>query len=579
MSNCFAAHLHGNHDCHSVSNPHQIKVTHVKLNLLADFENEELSGIATLRLERAVDCPLGAPLVLDTKGLEVSEVTYVGPHVSSSKAPFHFGKSDPILGTPLIIRVPEDALEVIIQYKTTKASEALQWLPETEKQPKFFFTQSQAILARTWIPLQDSPSVRITYEAVIEVPNGLTAVMSARHQPTGRPNLFRFSMPYSIPPYLLALAVGDLSFAKLGERTGVYAHPDILEKAIYEFHDLEHMLEALERRVGAYPWGRWDILILPSSFPFGGMENPLLTFVTPTLLAGDRSLVSVAVHELAHSFAGNFVTNATAADFWLNEGWTVYLERRLMEDLYGKERAAMEAILGREALLKELAELPVNEQILHIDLSGRDPDDGVTDVPYEKGYLFFLTLERLYGRTIFDKFLRGYFSHFAFQSITTEQFEDYLNENLLSTNLALAAKIDTQKWIHEPGLPKHARKHSRRFAQVKVEANAWSRNYKHARVLDTSDWSTHEWLRFLQSLSKLTPQRMEELDEQFHFSEATNAEILHQWLMMSVATKYDGAYPALAEFLGSVGRRKFVHPLYAELAKTPDGKARAVALF
>jgi aminopeptidase N len=578
MHQCFTNHLHSAHDCHSVSNPEQIKVTHVKLNLLADFENEQLSGIATLSLERAVDCPQGAPLVLDTKGLAVSEVTYVGPHVSSGVAPFHFGHPDPILGTPLIIKLPEDALEVIIQYKTTKDSQALQWLPKTATREKFLFTQSQAILARTWVPLQDSPAVRITYEAVIEAPAGFTALMSAEQKPTGRPNLFRFSMPHSIPPYLLALAVGKLAFAKVGRRTGVWAEPHVLKKAAAEFHDMEKMLEALEKLVGPYPWGRWDALILPLSFPFGGMENPCLTFVTPTLLAGDRSLVSVLVHELAHAKSGNEVTNATAADFFLNEGWTVYLERRLLEILYGRERAAMESVLGREALLAELKKLPPSDQILHIDLSGRDPDDGMTDVPYEKGYLFLLTLEKTFGRRVFDRFMRGYFKHFSFQSITTAQFEEYLGVHLLSTNELAAAKIDVRQWLHEPGLPKHSQLHSKRF----IEVSRAARSFKSARETSTigsQDWSTHAWLRFLNALSGATAAQMEQLDRQFHFSATGNSEVLHQWLMMSVRCGYKAARPVLEEFLKTVGRRKFVLPLFEEMVKTEEGKKQAHALF
>jgi leukotriene-A4 hydrolase len=578
MHQCFAHHQHSAHDCHSVSNPDQIRVTHVKLNLLADFDNEQLSGIATLRLERAADCPQGAPLVLDTKGLAVSEVTYVGPHVTSCAAPFHFGRPDPILGTPLIIKLPEDALEVIIQYKTTKDSQAIQWLPKTESREKFLFTQSQAILARTWIPLQDSPGVRITYEAVIETPAGFTALMSAEQKPTGRPNLFRFSMPHSIPPYLLALAVGKLAFAKLGKRTGVWAEPHVLPKAAAEFHDMEKMLEALEKLVGPYPWGRWDALILPASFPFGGMENPCLTFVTPTLLAGDRSLVAVMVHELAHAKAGNEVTNATAADFYLNEGWTVYLERRLLEILYGRERAAMESVLGREALLAELKKLPPGDQILHIDLSGRDPDDGMTDVPYEKGYLFLLTLEKAFGRRVFSSFMRDYFQHFSFQSITTAQFEEYLHEHLLANNELAAGKIDVHQWLHEPGLPKHSQLRSKSFVEVSRAARSFKSSEQTTNIA-SKDWSTHAWLRFLGALEGASAKQMELLDSKFHFSETGNSEVLHQWLMMAVRCGYETARPVLEEFLATVGRRKFVLPLFEEMVKTEEGKKDAHALF
>jgi hypothetical protein len=319
------------------------------------------------------------------------------------------------------------------------------------------------------------------------------------------------------------------------------------------------MISAVEDLYGPYRWGRYDLLVLPPSFPFGGMENPLLTFATPTVIAGDKSLVSLIAHELAHSWSGNLVTNATWSDFWLNEGFTVYVERRILEKVYGRERAAMEAVLGRRELERELARLPERDRILYIDLTDRDPDDGVTLVPYEKGALMLLTIEQAVGRERFDNFLRGYFDHFAFRSITTAEFLAHIRRELPNP-------VPLDEWIFEPGIPARAfEPHSDVFSRI---ADGWP--------ADTSRWSTHEWLHFLRS--QTTPDLMR-LDREFHLTEIQNSEILAQWLQMAIAGDYEPAYPRVEEFLRSVGRRKFLKPLYGELLKTPVGRVRARQIY
>ncbi len=344
----------------------------------------------------------------------------------------------PCLGSRLTITLTPEATQVRVAYRTAPSASALQWLDPSltaGKVKPFLFTQSEAIHARSWIPLQDSPAVRITYVGTIRVPKGLTAVMAAesRVRPEeASQGVFRFVMSQPIPSYLIALAVGDLAFQKLGPRTGVWAEPSVLKSAAHEFEDVESMVASIEKRFGPYRWGRYDILVLPPSFPFGGMENPKLTFATPTILAGDRSLVSLIAHELAHSWSGNLVTNATWRDFWLNEGFTTYLERRIIEDLYGADRADMESVLGLVDLREELKEQSAKDQVLHVNLTGRDPDEGMNRIPYEKGALFLRTLEHRFGRDRFDGFLRSYFDHFAFRSITTADFVAYLKEHLLA---------------------------------------------------------------------------------------------------------------------------------------------------
>jgi len=571
-------------DVHSYGNPEEIRVTHADLDWDVDFDRKVLRGSATLTVKR----PAGGRstrLVLDTRALDVSKVEASREGSAWTNSPFSLAPPDKILGSALTVTIPEDATQVRITYATRPEASGLQWLdpPQTagRKNP-FLFTQSQAIHARSWIPLQDSPSVRITYRAHVRTPRNLMAVMSADNDPNEpRDGDYDFEMPQPIPSYLIALAVGDLAFAPISLRSGVWAERPVVAKAAREFADVEKMIRAAETLFGPYRWERYDVLVLPPSFPFGGMENPRLTFATPTLLAGDKSLVAVIAHELAHSWAGNLVTNATWSDFWLNEGVTTYLERRIVEQVYGARRAEMEAVLGLQDLEKEMAGLPPKDQVLHPDLRGRDPDDAATDVAYEKGALFLRQLEAVYGRDRFDRFLRGYFDHFAFQSITTDDFIRYLHANLLDADPKLAAQVPVADWTEKPEIPAGARRPvSDALAPVEAEAQSWLDGKKPAAAIAAKSWSTQEWLHFLRALPNPTsPAKMEELDRAFHLSASGNSEITNEWLLLAIASHYEPAYPRLEEFLTSMGRQKFLKPLYEALVRTPEGRARALAIY
>lgn len=565
-------------DVHSRGNPAQCRVTHAVLDLTVDFEAKRLHGSATLKVERKDPA---APLVLDTKGMTIEGVT--SPQLEKPLE-YRLGEPDPILGSALEIELPEGVDAVAVSYATGPKASALQWLEPANtdgKRHPFLFTQAQAIHARSFVPIQDSPGVRITYEATLRVPKGLRAIMAADPVGEPEPGIFRFKMPLPIPSYLIALAVGDLESIEVGPRSDVHAEPGVVKRAAAEFEDIEKMIASIEARFGSYEWGRYDVLVLPPSFPFGGMENPKVTFATPTILAGDKSLVALIAHELAHSWSGNLVTNATWRDFWLNEGFTVYLERRIIEDLYGPERAEMEAVLGLKTLQDELGRLPAAEQILHINLAGRDPDDGVTQVPYEKGALFLSTLEHAFGREKFDPWLKGYFRKFAFQSITTERFVAYLKETLLAGDPEAAAKIDLNAWLEEPGLPAdYPKPTSPRFDIVKAAADRWLAGEIKAADLPAKGWDTHEWLHFLEGLpDKLSPEQMADLDAAFRLTEAGNAEIAQRWLVLAVRNAYAPADARVEQFLTTIGRRKFLMPLYTELLKVPGGRARAEAIF
>lgn len=569
-------------DHHSYSRPEEVRVRHVDLDLDADFTQRVLRGIATLSIKRPDE---NAPLRLDTRDLTITkaEVSQNGRDWTESK--FELGTADRILGAPLIIPLVPDATLVRIHYSTSQQASALQWLKPSQtagKKLPFLFTQSQSIHARSWIPLQDSPSVRITYSAHIRTPKELMAVMSAEADPQGvRDGDYSFRLRQPVPSYLIALAIGDLIFMPMSERTGVWAEPAVAEKAAAEFNDTEKMMQSAESLYGPYQWERYDLLVLPPSFPFGGMENPRLTFATPTVIAGDKSLVSLVAHELAHSWSGNLVTNATWRDFWLNEGFTVYLERRIQERVFGKERAEMEEVIEHDELADEMKGLTAADQILHIDLRGRDPDNGATLVPYVKGSLFLRQLEQTFGRDRFDAFLRSYFTHFQFQSITTADFLSYLKKNLLDGSPELAAKIPVEEWVNQPGLPASAPKpHSEAFVRVSEAATRWMKGEVALNALPSKTWCTQEWLHFLRALpEKLDTARMRELDAAFGLTKTGNSEIADQWLLMAVRNRYEPAYPRLEEFLTSVGRRKFIEPLYKELVKTPEGRQRAMAIY
>ena len=564
-------------DPHSFSQPDLVTVEHLALSLAVDFPGQRLVGSATLQIDNHAGTDR---LVLDTRDLDIRAVTLD----TGESTNFVLGAPVEFMGQPLTIAIRPETRWVTIEYASRPEAAALQWLTKEQtagKQHPFMFSQSQAILARTWVPIQDTPGVRFTYAANVRVPPGLMAVMSAENPQERSPDgLYSFRMPTPIPSYLLAIAAGDLEFRPVGPRSGVYAEPSVVERAAAELVDMPQMMEAAERLYGPYRWGRYDVLILPPSFPFGGMENPRLTFATPTILAGDRSLVALIAHELAHSWSGNLVTNATWDDFWLNEGFTVYFEQRIMEAVYGREYAEMLAGLGQQDLRKEVATLGATsaDTRLALSLEGRDPDEGMTDVAYQKGYFFLRRLEEEVGRARFDDWLRQYFDEFAFQSRTTDQFVQYLDRTLLAGRSDLRNEV--REWIYEAGIPDTIPSvESQRFQIVEAETQRFLEGAA-ASSLRTSGWSTHEWLHFIRAIpDDLSQERMAELDAAFHFTRSGNSEILAVWFEQAVASDYVVVKPALDRFLMDVGRRKFLEPLYKALAADPEWKAWAMEVY
>ena len=562
-------------DKHSFSEPHNVRTTHLDLDVKVDFETERISGIANYTIENING---SKELILDANGLRIDKVTSGGKDCA-----FKLTEKDSILGQGLIIEIEKGAKQVAIHYQSAPNSKALQWLNPKQtagKKHPFLFTQSQAILARTWLPCQDSPGVRFSYTAKVQVPAELLAVMSAEN-PTEKntEGIYTFKMEQAIPAYLMALGVGNLEFQNLGEHTGIYAEPEMIEKAAYEFAETENMLEIAESMYGKYAWDRYDMLLLPPSFPFGGMENPRLTFVTPTILAGDRSLTALIAHELAHSWSGNLVTNKTWDDFWLNEGFTVYFERRIMERMEDKDYADMLALLGKQDLEREVESLGHNHKDTHLklDLLQRDPDDGMTDIAYEKGFFLLRLIEETVGRKQFDFFLNNYFTENAFKVMDTEEFIVYINEKLLDTDIEAKEKIRLEEWIYGAGIPDNCPEvNSTKFKNVDNAIHSFEKGYPLANI-NSAKWSSHEWLHFLRKLPKDSSLKdLKKLDTAFEFTTSGNSEILNAWFQLTIPTGYKAADNALEDFLMTVGRRKFLQPLYEALYMKDPLRAKRI---
>ena len=640
---------------HSYANDGEFLITHMDMRLAVNFADKTIEGWVEYSLVHAYlrdnRKPGSVPpdhfnpitgnhiLLLDHRDMDVLGV-YAGGSFDKKSGTLKNGAkgllfevgsgvADTLLfGKPLEIEVPRSQSKIVIHYKTRPSAGALQWLSPTQTYDQthpFLFSQSQAILARTWIPLQDKPSVRFTYTSEVRVvcgigvedpdinPTDFNVVMSAVKlgNPEGdivsNNKVHRFEQKKPIPSYLMAIAVGSFGYKSLGKNTGVYAEHKLLQKAAWEFADLQKMVDAAGEMFGEYAWGDYNVLVLPPSFPFGGMENPVVTFATPTIIAGDRSLVSLLAHELAHSWSGNLVTNRTWDDYWLNEGFTVYVESRIMEQLYGKNYADMLRVLGKGELDKTLGwmlkEAPEDSH-LRLHLGDRDPDEGLTDIAYEKGRFFLMMLEQLYGRAAFDEFLNGHFRKYAFGTVTTDLFLADLkafHEKQVTGNGVgpLPTWRDFEPrvmaWIDGEGLPVGGFPvlESKEFERVEQQVSKflWSGEPLHsgysipcdASVIDTSGFTTHHWLHLLRKLhtradaspGRLSREEMAGLDARFHFTQTQNAEIACDWFVLSIQSDYRPAYQAMHDFLLKVGRRKFLMPIYEALLAqyvVKDGK-------
>ena len=554
------------HDPWTFAHPEVARVTHVALDLELDFAAKQVGGIATLDVQAQ---PGAQNIVLDSQGLQIASVK----DQAGGDLPFAVGEAVEGKGAPITITL-NGARRLTIAYTAANA-EALQWLAPKQTaggQHPYLLSQGQPTLNRTWIPTQDSPGIRQTWEARIVAPKPLTVVMSGLRlgepEDLGDKRAFRFEMDKPVAPYLIAIAAGDIAFRELGPRTGVWTEPSMLDAAAAELADTEKMVGAAEKLYGPYRWGRYDMIVLPPSFPYGGMENPVMTFLTPTFIAGDRSLVNLVAHELAHSWSGNLVTNANWADSWLNEGFTSYFENRIMEALYGTRRAAQEAALSFaeiEGVFEEKgSDAPVTT--LHLPPAEANPDGGESGIVYDKGALFLRTVETIVGRERFDAWLRQWFDNHAFQPATSALMLADMRANLVKGDAELERKLMLDEWVYGTGLPANA---ARPSPTAFAEVDAAAAQYASTRSVDPEHWAawtTAERLRLLAKLPKeLSREELDALDAQLGLSQSGNNEILFAWLELALSNRYEPAVPLAEQFLARVGRRKFVLPLFETL--------------
>jgi len=560
-------------DPHSFADAAQGRTRSFDWRARVDFAAKLLHAEVTLELEQPAR---GGAFDLDSRDLAIEAVT----DAKGAALPWTLHPAAPILGARLEVQLPAGAKALRVVYRTSPDASALQWLEPAQTlggRHPYLFSQCQAIHARSVLPCQDTPGVRQRYTAALTVPRELTAVMAAASKgpgdSAGQTATFRFEMPQPIPPYLFAFAVGDLASKDLSPRSRVWAEPGQLAAAAAEFSGVEAQLKAAEALFGPYDWERFDLLVMPPSFPFGGMENPRLTFLTPTLLTGDQSLVNVVAHELAHSWTGNLVTNANFEHFWLNEGFTVFAERRILEALEGADAAGLHAAVGFKSLEESLSRFKDQPNLtkLRQKLDGVDPDEAFSQVPYEKGYLFLKALEAAAGRGPFDAMLKKWLATHRFGAATTDDFLAHVRAELP----ALLKQVEVTRWLDEPGLPPgFPRPVSKRLESVQqVGARAPTAD-------EVKPWTATEWQLYLESLPHPSPAALcEALEKAYALTAAKNPEVLVAWLVLACESGFAPALPRAERFLGEVGRMKYLRPLYKALTSRRETRAKAREVF
>ncbi|XP_060075703.1 leukotriene A-4 hydrolase-like [Ylistrum balloti] len=567
----------------SYSRPDECIVTHIDLDLDVDFQNTSLKGQVHLSLQKKKEDIKN--VVLDTREVTVQRVT---DQANGQELNFTLGEHDPNFGSKLDIKLPSscgDKCVVTVDYETSPQCSALQWLRKEQtagKRQPYLFSQCQAIHCRSMIPCQDTPAVKSGYSAKISAPKEVIVLMSALRLGTEAHNsdssklVHKFVQKVPIASYLIAIVSGDIESRDIGPRSKVWSEKEMVEQAAFEFDQTENMLQTAEALVGPYVWGQYDLLVLPPSFPYGGMENPCLTFVTPTLLAGDQSLANVVAHEIAHSWTGNLVTNSNFEHFWLNEGHTVFLERKIAGRLHGGELMRhFTGIGGWKSLQYGVVDVLKNGPYTKLipDLCGVDPDDAFSVVPYEKGFALLFYLETLVGGPdAFEPFLRAYIERFQGDSIVTSQWKDFLLD-FFHQKVGVFDEVDWNKWFFGQGMPPFKPDYDNSLALPCADlcqrwVNALEEDFSSFKAEDFESMSTAQKREFLSLLlleDPFSPEKIQAMETAYNLNSIKNSEIRFSWLRMCIRAKCEDCIPRALAFVNEQGRMKFVRPIYRDL--------------
>ncbi|HUE99771.1 MAG TPA: M1 family aminopeptidase/hydrolase [Anaerolineales bacterium] len=554
----------------------QGRIKHIDFRIGVDFLTHALEIEATYQFRE----PVHGSLFLDSFKLELLKA-----HTNGRELEWEFDAQDEILGERLHLKGLKGDSTFTLTFRTSPEARALQWLNESQTaggSHPFLYSQCQAIHARSVFPCQDTPSVRFTYSAEVEVPQGLVAAMAAEQvgvEGGSWQTHFRFRMPQPIPSYLFALAVGNLDFREFGPRTGIYAEPETIEAAAWEFAENERKMNEAEKLLGPYLWGRYDLLVLPPSFPYGGMENPRLTFLTPTAILGTRGHTSLITHELAHAWTGNLVTNATWQDFWLNEGWTTYAETRITEVLEGKDATDLHSAFNEKQLIAIMERVGMGSPHTRLKLPAeRDADSFTTIIPYYKGCFFLQECEYAVGREHFDAFIQKYMASFQFQSLTTEAFLDFLKTELPE----VFEKVDVHKWIYETGLPDAEARHkpkSHLYEDVQQVLNDYELGIQPTKE-QVQGWHRYQIMSFLQGLPrKISVEDCQYFDDILELEKRNDVAFLSYFYVIAVASGYEEVLPRVEQFMGKIGRMLYVLPIVRVMVDTEWSREHVRPLF
>eukprot|EP00927_Polykrikos_kofoidii_P049772 TRINITY_DN43785_c0_g1_i1.p1 TRINITY_DN43785_c0_g1~~TRINITY_DN43785_c0_g1_i1.p1 ORF type:complete len:623 (-),score=111.48 TRINITY_DN43785_c0_g1_i1:103-1971(-) len=585
-------------DPHSFANFHEIVVQHMDLAFDIDFNRHVFTGTATLKLRRLV--PSCNILKLDVKGLRILGIRQEG---TNDALWLRLVSSVSELGDCLEVTLPPGSADspvvIIVAFETAPGAAAIQWLEPVQtaggKHP-LVFTQCQAICSRTLFPCQDTPSVKSSFTLTVTCPQPLVALGSGIRQDcsdeaSNGTNTFKFSQNVPVMAYLVAVICGSLEERSVGSRSSIWVESPVADAAQEEFQGVpDAFIGAAEKIVGSsYDWGRYDIALLPRSFIFGGMENPNMTFFSSALMTGDGSLLTTLAHEITHAWSGNLVTNAKWKDFWLNEGFTRYIERRILGRLRGKAFRGLLLTVGYNDLVRTVQLLTSCGEnqftALEPELVGIDPGRAFSRIPYEKGSLFLFYLEGIVGgEEAMTEWLKTYFSDFARQSIETADFKKHFCNFFDERNPAALKGVDWDAWLHGRGLPSFDLKSYADQSLVKDTrdlADRWLSGGTSLMVKpepegvssnDLVSWQSQQIMVFLDNLinagpCKMPKERLGCMDELYCFTQTRNVEVSFRWLHLCMMNRREECLPAVEAFVSNNGRGVYLKTLYAELLK------------